>query len=609
MVVSDRIRGFLSETHSQIKGQGLGSLPGYLSHRIARSIAWRVRRPYQTVRSSAKWLLAHVLDSIGVDHGIWVESRPYEYQVSKRLRRSLRAWGGLPFDPAAPARVVLIADSADIYVLQGYLSWCLWLRGVPNAIVVCDGGLPVCDAKSVARPEVSCSACFGKNEGQVKAFGLSSLKVGRYVPGVEVEDAVRAVSGLSWAECGAYTYDGTPLGKLALVSLCVYFRVGEVRESEAALAVFRRFLATGLVMSKFHSRLLDDLKPERVVLLNGLYLGWRIAYEQCRRRGIGVSTWELGHTPNTLVLAEEDFALYYDSLASTWRAHYRDKPLPLRHRMKVEKYLASRNAGGSGLIVFNINYNSSETLLDDAKLRERLRISPAARVYTAFTNVEWDSAVVDRHAAFERQWDWIAASIGYFAGRKDTDLVIRVHPGEGILPGLESMQRIGERIRANFEPLPGTVHLVDWADKINSYSLLGISEAALVYTSTIGLEAACMGKPVVVAGKTHYAGNGFTLDARTPAEFAERLDRVVERSDAGVNRDLALSYAHLFFFRAMIPYGDMLRMEELFQITSFPTRDFTALEQGRHPRIDLLCDILLGKREPLLPDEFLDGMA
>ena len=43
-----------------------------------------------------------------------------------------------------------------------------------------------------------------------------------------------------------------------------------------------------------------------------------------------------------------------------------------------------------------------------------------------------------------------------------------------------------------------------------------MSDLALVYTTTVGLEAANLGIPVAVAGATHYRGRGFTHDVTGP---------------------------------------------------------------------------------------------
>jgi hypothetical protein len=123
----------------------------------------------------------------------------------------------------------------------------------------------------------------------------------------------------------------------------------------------------------------------------------------------------------------------------------------------------------------------------------------------------------------------------------------------------------------------------------------------LVYTSTIGLEAACMGKPVIVAGLTHYADKGFTLDASTPESFLSLLESATGIQSNPVARELALRYAHLFFIRAMIPHETFLRADRLFCVTDFPFRSLQDLAAGQNAQLDVICDVIFNSRAPLLP--------
>ena len=76
----------------------------------------------------------------------------------------------------------------------------------------------------------------------------------------------------------------------------------------------------------------------------------------------------------------------------------------------------------------------------------------------------------------------------------------------------------------------------------------------LVHSSTVGLEMAVAGIPVVVTGAAHFRGRGFTFDVDSEQEYWVAIDRLM--SDGGTRLDagqtaLARRYAHLFFFRLM----------------------------------------------------------
>jgi hypothetical protein len=57
---------------------------------------------------------------------------------------------------------------------------------------------------------------------------------------------------------------------------------------------------------------------------------------------------------------------------------------------------------------------------------------------------------------------------------------------------------------------------------------MDITDLALVYTTTAGLEMATRGIPVLVSGLAQYRKKGFTLDADTWEEYFLALDRALK---------------------------------------------------------------------------------
>ncbi|MBE9479573.1 MAG: hypothetical protein IMY80_06360, partial [Chloroflexi bacterium] len=88
--------------------------------------------------------------------------------------------------------------------------------------------------------------------------------------------------------------------------------------------------------------------------------------------------------------------------------------------------------------------------------------------------------------------------------------------------------------------------------KINTYDLIELAHLGLVYTTTVGLEMAMSGVPVISAGCSHYRGRGFTYDPSTSDDYLRAIDqRLAEPRDRRLPDDqieLAIRYAHLFFF-------------------------------------------------------------
>ena len=124
---------------------------------------------------------------------------------------------------------------------------------------------------------------------------------------------------------------------------------------------------------------------------------------------------------------------------------------------------------------------------------------------------------------------------------------------------------------------------------MSSYALIEQADAVLVHASTIGLEAALLGKPVLVSADVHYRGKGFTRDVEGPEHLVTLLDSARTLRLTPEEHDLAITYAHLFFFEAMIPIpslGERWRGKPFFRVTD-------ARELVHDRGLKAICDLAL----------------
>jgi hypothetical protein len=120
--------------------------------------------------------------------------------------------------------------------------------------------------------------------------------------------------------------------------------------------------------------------------------------------------------------------------------------------------------------------------------------------------------------------DWMERTVRFFADRSEVQLVIRIHPAETWTVG-PSVTGI---IRGVLPELPPHIRVFGPTEKVNTYDLMDITDLALVYTTTAGLEMATRGIPVLVSGLAQYRKKGFTLDADTWEEYFLALDRALK---------------------------------------------------------------------------------
>jgi len=181
------------------------------------------------------------------------------------------------------------------------------------------------------------------------------------------------------------------------------------------------------------------------------------------------------------------------------------------------------------------------------KLRADLGLDERPVVLLA-TNVLGDSLTLGRNIFTASMAEWVEKTAQYFAHRPDVQLVIRVHPGERLMKG-PSM--VGVLARA-LPQMPEHVHIIAPEQKINTYDLMEIASLGLAYTTTVGMEMAMRGVPVILAAQTHYRGRGFTYDPETWEEYYTTLQTLLadlpshRLSEAQV--ETAWNYAYRFFF-------------------------------------------------------------
>lgn len=140
-------------------------------------------------------------------------------------------------------------------------------------------------------------------------------------------------------------------------------------------------------------------------------------------------------------------------------------------------------------------------------------------------NVEWDTAALGKHVHFESTEDWLTSTITTALEEGRGPITVRQHPSErrklqaGRLDlGAILSDRFGGEERCRF---------VAADDPVNTYDLLASARLVLPFVSTIGIEAAALGKPVLVAGTCYYEDLGFVWSASSRDEYLSLVRRGV----------------------------------------------------------------------------------
>ncbi len=138
-------------------------------------------------------------------------------------------------------------------------------------------------------------------------------------------------------------------------------------------------------------------------------------------------------------------------------------------------------------------------------------------------NVEWDSAALGRHVNFTDTIDWITSTVTTILEEDCGTVIVRQHPSER-RPQQRSRLDIASILQDRFGGDP-RLRFVAADDPANTYDLLRNARLVLPFVSTIGIEAAAMGMPVLVAGDCFYDDLGFVWSAGSRDEYFYLLRR------------------------------------------------------------------------------------
>lgn len=294
---------------------------------------------------------------------------------------------------------------------------------------------------------------------------------------------------------------------------------------------------------------LRQSRPDVVIVPNGTIQELGVFYRVARHLKIPTVTYEFSDQRQRIWVANNSEVMRQDT-NGLWQTH-RDHPLSEQQMERMRSLMMARQRG-SMWENFARMWQGVPTE-GGQQARAQLGLDDRPVVLLA-TNVLGDSLTLGRQVFSKSMAEWISRTVQYFIGRPDVQLVIRVHPGEVLTHGQSMVDVVHEVV----PQLPENIRLIKPKDEINTYDLIEVADVGLVYTTTVGMEMAMSGVPVVVAGQTHYRNRGFTNDPDSWVSYYKLLGLILEnpqehRLDVEQVK-LAWQYAYRFFFDYPQPF-------------------------------------------------------
>ena len=318
----------------------------------------------------------------------------------------------------------------------------------------------------------------------------------------------------------------------------------QLEQDEGQRQLYQLRLRRNLNCARQSYKLLQSTAYDVVIIPNGSILEFGAVYRTANHLGVPIVTFEFGEQRERLWLTQNGEVLRQDT-SEMWLAR---EGIPLAsHEEDTIRALFDARTHGNLWKNFKRQWQVGSSQGAQSAL-QALDLDPEKPIALLCTNVVGDSLALNRQIFTDGMADWLSTTARHLSETRDTQLIVRVHPGELLGAGHPSLRIIDEVL----PELPDNVRVIPPESGINTYDLIELASVGLVYTTTVGLEMVMSGVPVIVAGQTHYRDKGFTYDPKTLGEYVKLLDGIQDKEKAlpleEGQVDLAWRYAYRFFF-------------------------------------------------------------
>lgn len=479
-------------------------------------------------------------------------------------------------------------------------------RGYEYLYVTCDGLFSECDmfweSTSGPRPKNACEICQVQVKRSLTELGIKPVVLGQYGFSDFRAIAKRFIEHINDNQLLEVCFEGFPISKCVVSSVYSHLRVNRINlEDKKHCSVLRGYVYSGIIAFILIRRMLKIEKPSIVLLFNGRMATLRIALELCKEFGIRVVCHERGLVSEFLLLWENESCLSlrpYRELSYRWR----DIPLTRIEFGKTARWLVERRNGK------NLSWKEFSTVGSLGSAADFIKKFADRKLIGLFTS-STDEIIADEEfkSVFGTQQSWVEHNINIARSDASVALIIRVHPNSGSKSStgfnhdeINLFKKLGKN-------LPDNVIIIHADALCSSYALFDYIAVGVVFASTISLELACKGIPVICAASSPWVYCDAIDTVSATSDYHDLLIRLIkfgmsmDKRRARVRAAMRFTYAYIFRWNIEFPLVSMPDIHN--GVLNCNSSD--DLKLGKYRCLDYCVDILLGIRDsvpsPLYP--------
>ncbi len=257
------------------------------------------------------------------------------------------------------------------------------------------------------------------------------------------------------------------------------------------------------------------------------------------------------------------------------------------HEDLIEKYIETRFNGNDCLFEGYYHKNTIKICEDD--LKRKLKINTKYRkIVLLACHLYWDDPLHYK-SVYEDYQSWFKETLRSLKKKNDIFIIVKAHPAE-VARGTNKSCFQDYHDICNDLGEENSVFLYGNSE-INTYSLIALCDIVFTVRGTIGLEALCMGKPVINVGESPYSDLGMTNDFKDKASYLDfiktSMDNISTPSEAQIK--FAKYFTYFYFNKGL--QSKIVNKNSLLYDHILSSQEISHLEDNA---IDHACDKILG---------------
>lgn len=511
-------------------------------------------------------------------------------------RKHLSASNGLDrIDPAKPTYVFFAPEAAvsPHFVAHCIIAKTLQELGHQVLLVRCFDmyqhclslemlGVPI-NTKGPKRAE-ACLICAESGQQKTTEYDLPTITLNDLLSDQDLAEIKAEIRSIP-SDASLFEVDGIRFGSLCCMDIALLTKkIDQANVTGQDRQYLEGYLDAALVSYYAMKRLLQTYTVGRVLFFNeySMLMGAVMAAQKA-----GIPVGRLSHAihrniDRTKIIMMSDLLAItnYHGCLDRW-PQWRVLPLPPETVEKITDNQLSR-MGASGFSVYSPKFSgTTDALAKELGLKDDkiILVAYTSSLDEYYSNIHLMSSVgVDlfqREQPFKDQIEWIDALIRYVEKSPSLQLVVRIHPREGVNTRENIASEHRDMLADKFSEYYKNCKIIWPEEKISSYDLAELADVALTSWTNITSETARLGIPTIIAFKRV---NTFPVDdmvewAPTPEEYFTLLEKTLVATPSLNSTTYAYRWSHCAFLACYVDVDDVV-----------PHFDYSALPPFKLPR-------------------------